>query len=137
MLVKDSNLMKFNGKYLKIDKRYVTWITRGDKLFKEFFMDINNTLADPEMKKSWIVTDASGEYYKYQTKRYEMYNDLIIIHLNFMQPQFNQIDVKQTTMDKFANFGGNFGIFAEITGVSFLGILNFLILFFKIIVLKH
>jgi len=33
-----------------------------------------------------------------------------------------------TTWDKFANFGGNFGIFAEITGVSFLGVLNLIFL---------
>ena len=130
--------MGMKGKYLNIFKSYGGTLSySGDKLFKEFFMDINNTLADTEMKKSWIITDASGEYYKYQTKRFEMYKDLIIIHLRFMQPQFNQIDVKQTTMDKFANFGGNFGIFAEITGVSFLGILNFLILFFKIMFLRY
>lgn len=34
-----------------------------------------------------------------------------------------------TTWDKFANFGGNFGIFAEITGVTFLGMLNLAFLF--------
>ena len=33
-----------------------------------------------------------------------------------------------TTWDKFANFGGNFGIFAEITGVTFLGVLNLIFL---------
>ena len=111
--------MGMKGKYLNIFKSYGGTLSySGDKLFTEFFMDINNTLADTEMKKSWIITDASEEYYKYQTKRFEMYKDLIIIHLRFMQPQFNQIDVKQTTMDKFANFGGNFGIFAEITGWS-------------------
>ena len=130
--------MGMKGKYLNIFKSYGGALSiSGDKLFKEFLMDVNDTLADSEMKKSWIITDASGEYYKYQTKRFEMYKDLIIIHLRFMQPQFNQIDVKQTTMDKFANFGGNFGIFAEITGVSFLGILNFLILFFKIMFLRY
>ena len=104
-------------------------ISSGNKLFIEFIKDINNTLADPEMKKYWNLV---SEWDTYETLRMDMYRDLIVIHFRFMKPQFNLIDEKQTTMDQFANFGGNFGIFAEITGVSFLGILNIIILFFKI-----
>ena len=37
-----------------------------------------------------------------------------------------------TTWDKFANFGGNFGIFAEITGASMLGMINFILLVIKL-----
>ena len=48
-------------------------------------------------------------------------------------PSVEITDVKYTVFDKFANFGGNFGIFAEITGCSFLGMLNFLILLMKLI----
>ena len=50
-----------------------------------------------------------------------------------LKPEIKVIDAKYSTLDKFANFGGNFGIFAEITGCSFLGMVNFLILLFKLI----
>ena len=61
-----------------------------------------------------------------------MASDLVIIHWRILKPQINVVDAKYTLLDKFANFGGNFGIFAEITGCSFLGMLNFLILLCKL-----
>ena len=61
-----------------------------------------------------------------------MENSLIIVHLRYLQPQIDYIDVTYSTWDKFANFGGNFGIFAEITGCTFLGMLNFIILVIKL-----
>ena len=120
----------FYGEYLEYDKNMGT--LTGNQVLKEFFMDTNNTLADAGLKRVW---NHFGTQYgtNYTTKRFDMIQDLIVIHLRFLQPEFNKIDVIQTTMDKFANFGGNFGIFAEITGVSFLGILNFFILLFKIL----
>ena len=57
----------------------------------------------------------------------------VIIHVRFFDPEIDLIDVSYSTWDKFANFGGNFGIFAEITGCSFLGMLNFVILVVKFI----
>ena len=41
-----------------------------------------------------------------------------------MKPKIDVLDVKYSIWDKFANVGGNFGIFAEIVGCSFLGLLN-------------
>ena len=64
----------------------------------------------------------------------EMYRNLIIIHLKFMPPKdMLLIDVKYTTMDRFANFGGNYGIFAEITGCSLLGLISLTIVTFKLL----
>ena len=124
------------GKYMSYARKNGK-ISSGNRLLKEFIMDLNDTLADSELKKYWNLFapryPGAEKRHEYETKRLDIYYDLIIIHLRFMQPEFNQIDVKQSTMDKFANFGGNFGIFAEITGVSFLGILNFCILLFKIV----
>ena len=65
-----------------------------------------------------------------------MASDLVIIHWRILKPQINVVDAKYTLLDKFANFGGNFGIFAEITGCSFLGMLNFLILLCKLTFLR-
>ena len=66
-------------------------------------------------------------------KHIEHAADLVIIHWRILEPEVKVIDAKYSLFDKFANFGGNFGIFAEITGCSFLGLVNFLILLFKLI----
>ena len=63
----------------------------------------------------------------------KIFEDLVIVHFRFLKPEINIISPKYTTSDTFANFGGIFGIFAEITGCSFLGLLNILILVLKII----
>ena len=84
--------------------------------FVSYFMDRNDTLVDKKTKDL-----LAGEY---QKKRSNMYKMFVVVHLRFMKPEIDWIDTKYTVMDKFANFGGNFGIFAEITGCSFLGILN-------------
>ena len=55
-----------------------------------------------------------------------------IVTLNFYPPEIDIVDVQYTFWDKFAAFGGNYGIFAEITGISFLGVLNFTLLIVKL-----
>ena len=60
-----------------------------------------------------------------------MLDNAIIVHLRFQTPEIEYIDVKYTFMDKLAIFGGNFGIFETITGWSFLGMVNLLILIIK------
>ena len=73
-----------------------------------------------------------GLYYgDYDLNREKRMNDIIIVHLRFIEPEMDQIDAKYTKMDQFAKFGGNFGIFAEITGISFLGLLNLFIIILK------
>ena len=56
----------------------------------------------------------------------------IVIHVRFLKPEMDYADVAYSVWDKFANFGGNFGIFAEITGISFLGTVNCIILLIKL-----
>ena len=94
-------------------------------------MDYNNTFQDKALKNAF---EAMG-YVEKRDEAFEImdkFNDLIIIHLRFLQPEIDLVSLRYSIMDKIANFGGNFGIFAEITGCSFLGILNFFILLFKI-----
>ena len=73
-------------------------------------------------EKNWDAMDTMDKF-----------NDLIIIHLRFLDPEIDLVSLRYSVLDKFASFGGNFGIFAEITGCSFLGILNFCILFLKML----
>ena len=77
--------------------------------------------------------NAINDYPPFNFKQAEEGKDLIIVHWKILEPEIKVIDAKYSINDKFANFGGNFGIFAEITGCSFLGMVNFLILLFKLI----
>ena len=60
----------------------------------------------------------------------------VIVHINLQTPQIDLIDVEYSIWDKFANFGGNFGIFAEITGIHMLGVMNGIILAIKLVSMK-
>ena len=129
-LIKSEAWYEVKGKYASYHKSKGINEQSTNVVLKDFIMDKNNTFVDESLKMFWnsIVYDEPD---KYVSRRFEMYKDLIIIHLRFMKPEFDLIDVKHTTLDKFANFGGNFGIFAEMTGVSFLGILNLFIVLLK------
>ena len=96
-------------------------------------MDTNHTLIEKGYKT--LINNFQGEkiFKKY---RMDLQRNMIIIHLKFVQPEMYIIDTRYSLMDKIANFGGNFGIFAEITGCSFLGILNLFILAMKYLFTK-
>ena len=128
-LIKTESSSELKGKYASYN-RYDGIINEQstNAILKDFISDKNNTFAAESFKNAWNSIVYGEEY---ESRRLDMYKDLIIIHLRFKEPEFDQIDVKYTTLDKFANFGGNFGIFAELTGVSFLGILNFFIVLIK------
>ena len=101
-----------------------------------------NDFTPPEIRNFLLATNPYDDYdYNYygnpkeelkSSFQQEMKKSLIIVHLRYLQPQIDYIDVTYSTWDKFANFGGNFGIFAEITGCTFLGMLNFIILVLKL-----
>ena len=101
----------------------------GDEAFLNFFYDKNATFVD---NGSYNIHDGiSLKNTRYE--RAKMYKNVIIIHMKFMAPEIDLVDVKYTLMDKIANFGGNFGIFVEITGWSLLGFINLVLLMFKIV----
>ena len=62
-------------------------------------------------------------------------NNTIIVKLQYKssEVEMNRIDVRTTMTDKIANFGGTFGIWAELTGCSLLGMINLLIILFKLL----
>ena len=92
--------------------------------------DDNDTFMDKGFKN--IFQSLSGM--KYRDVRHQGFeNPLIIVHLRIMRPEIDLLDTTYNAMDKFAMFGGNFGIFAEITGCSFLGVLNLIILILKLV----
>ena len=102
----------------------------GDTAFCDYFWPNNGTtFIDKGLDKSYL----SMNNIRYKVMHSTKATDLVIIHWRILKPQINVADAKYSLLDKFANFGGNFGIFAEITGCSFLGMINFLILLFKLI----
>ena len=87
--------------------------------------DLNNTMMEAALK------DALGlqSYYGIKTLR----RNMIIVRIRFQTSKVDMtlLDAKYTLSDKIANFGGMFGIFAELTGCTLLGLINICLLFFK------
>ena len=101
----------------------------GQKILFNFLQDRNHTFSEKSFKsilKSFHVTDQS-----YYTKPY---SDLIVIHVRYHQPEMMSVDIKYSVDDIFAKFGGLFGIFSQMTGVTFLCILNLIIISIKILI---
>ena len=51
--------------------------------------------------------------------------------MKFLKPEITLIDLQYSFLDRFAIFGGKFGIFAQLTGSSFLGLLSITIMIMK------
>ena len=138
--IKKNNL-DFTKKYFEyfdVDKN--NGQCTGERAFCDYFTaPINGTIIDKGLENSfnamafYSLWGTIGDRPGLNNTGLKKSEDLIIVHLRILKPEIKVIDAKYSTMDKFANFGGNFGIFAEITGCSFLGMLNFLILLFKLI----
>ena len=117
----------------------------GQSAFCSFLLPNNGTkLIDQGLVNAYTMLSKATSNQKYlesnqlalttfNMSRVWMMEDMVIVHLRILKPDIQLIDAKYSIDDKFANFGGNFGIFAEITGCSFLGILNFFIILFKLI----
>ena len=62
-------------------------------------------------------------------------NNMIIVRLHYKssEVEMTKLEVRTTTTDKIANFGGTFGIWAELTGCSLLGLINLLIISLKLL----
>ena len=106
----------------------------GDKGFMDFFYDANRNFINKGFSNYYANVMDRGQIQNLSYHRArEMFQNAIIVHLKFMQPEVDFMDVKYTTMDKLAIFGGNFGIFETITGWSFLGMFNLVIVIFKVI----
>ena len=107
---------------------------KGEKAFCDYFWPNNGTkIIDRGLENFINVNSGNNLYDSFKYKYAEMAKDLVIVHWKILEPEIKVIDAKYSINDKIANFGGNFGIFAEITGCSFLGMVNFLILLFKLI----
>ena len=100
----------------------------GETVFCEYFWPNGTQFFDKGLDQSHL----SMSFESYKVPHSRKASDLVIIHWRILKPQINVVDAKYTFLDKIASFGGKFGIFAQITGCSLLGMMNFLIVLFKL-----
>ena len=119
----------------------------GDQFLIEFLLDKNYSVTDKGFKTFWnsAVVNEKDTFQNIRLMNKsaiaanlnlysDVYRDMIIIHLRFLEPKINSINSKYTLMDQFAMFGGNFGIFVEMTGCSFFVLINIIIFLFKLLI---
>ena len=101
----------------------------GNEAFVEFLGDVNGTIVDKGLQNAY------SNFYQDFDENYALdkYAGFIVVHLNFKEPKVMIISPKYSVFDMIGNFGGQFGLFEQITGASFLGILNLIILLIKLI----
>ena len=106
------------------------WIGSGEREFAKFLMDNNHTLIDKGFKKIFnSFTYRPDTQYEYL--HYQRHLKFIKVHIRFLRPILKKIDLKYNSLDKIANFGGKFGIFAQLTGCSLLAIFKIIFKVFK------
>lgn len=107
----------------------------GLKSFEDFLFDDNRTMLDQGFRNMYNIFLGSKivSSHNFDVRYPELkYDDLIVVHLSFRQPEVNVISPKYSIFDMIGNFGGQFGLFEQITGASFLGIINLLIISIKL-----
>lgn len=120
----------FQKKMIKSNKLTIGEVS--DFVTENYALLMNATHKDPALFNFLrsISNSESKSYEEWAQMQFE-HSSLIVVHLRIAKPEIDIVDVTYSVWDKFANFGGNFGIFAEITGASLLGMMNFIILLLK------
>ena len=70
-----------------------------------------------------------------QHKLKELIQNLIVVNVRYpkTEARMTVLDARYSLSDKIAGFGGNFGIFVELTGISFLPLINISLIFLKLV----
>ena len=103
------------------------WSLRNKEL-DDLLNDVNHTFVDMGFKKAY---DSLLHYKNYEDLHQIRRSKFALIHIRFLTPEFKRIDLKYSSLDRIANFGGKFGIFAQLTGCSFLVIVKIIFVLFK------
>ena len=99
---------------------------KGSESLCDYLLDQNNTLVEASLKNSEFIDIAKQAEILAQ--------NVIVVHLTFPSSKVDRmvLDSKYTFSDKISAFGGTFGVWAELTGFSFLGILNIFLIVLKL-----
>ena len=112
---------------------------RGSSTLCEFLKDNEERLTPPLMRDILMPPDYNSEGEVINVTFFKMaqviLDNMIIVRLHYKssEVEMTKLEVRTTTTDKIANFGGTFGIWAELTGCSLLGLINLLIISFKLL----
>ena len=111
------------------------WCT-GSTILCDYIRDMNNTMSHSKLKEVLWPPYYFGEDMRGQSSYVKIAQNLmaniIIVKLQYIssEVEMDKLEVRTTITDKIANFGGTYGIWAELTGCSLLGMINLL---FKLI----
>ena len=105
----------------------------GKKEFLEYLFDQDNATMELNLKN--IIAGSKNITDQLKDKIRSMNKNLIIVKLEYQSSTVDvtTLDVRYSLSDKIANFGGTFGIWAELTGFSLLGIINVFVIVFKML----
>ena len=120
----------YGGKYFKRIVGKEGRINVGNKAFVSLLGDVNGTIISKGLKNIYRTFGTHSFEDSYPSDKYT--EDMIVVHLKFKQPEVVVLSPKYTFFDMIGNFGGQFGLFEQVTGASFLGIINLIILLFKL-----
>ena len=128
VVTKRSNIeLGGQGKYFSLNKGS----PKGSKAFIDFLTDKNKTILDQAFRNAYGTFSTPTEFENDFAGA--NYGELIVVHLQFMQPEINTISPKYTIFDMIGNFGGQFGLFEQVTGATFLGIINLIIILLRLL----
>ena len=96
-------------------------------------MDENRTIVDQGLRNAYDMFYPSNHQSFDEIYPDLSNSELIVVHLKFKQPEINIIEPKYSIFDMIGTFGGQLGILEKLTGASFLGMINLLIIFVKLI----
>ena len=104
-----------------------SWKCSGSKSLCDYLMDTNHTLMEASLKDPMI--------WNISKQAEHMNKNMIIVHLEFPSSKVDMtiLESRFTWSDQIATFGGIFGIWAELTGFSFLGIINLFFIVIKLL----
>ena len=117
-------------KYFKTISRMPLRAT-GSKAFIDLLMDKNKTIIDDGLRNVYDMVSPDEPSFDFNYPESNN-GELIIVHLKFKQPEINIIAPKYSAFDMIGTFGGQLGILEKLTGASFLGIINLLIIMVKV-----
>ena len=86
-------------------------------------------------KVGWFPSFIVGKRFK---RMQTLMNNVIIVRIIYESSMVDVVtlDARTTFSDKIANLGGTYGIWAELTGCSLLGLIHLLIIIFKMMMQK-
>ena len=115
-------------------------LSENKKELIDILEDSPNLFAEEGYKKAYNdikddithgMDDFSKEEGTFEEEHSNRKHRMILINLRYLRPRTTSKSVKYTFLDKISNFGGKFGIFAQLTGCSLIAIFKIVLIMIK------